>query len=58
MLDILARPDVQKVCTLLFKKKQGVMFDRDMRELDAEVLALPAQTGNKSSGLSRVLAKY
>jgi len=42
MLDILARPDVQKVCTLLFKKKQGVMFDRDMRELDAEVLALPA----------------
>ena len=42
MLDILARPDVRKRLHAFSLKKQGVMFDRDMRELDAEVLALPA----------------
>lgn len=35
-------PTYEKARTLLAQKKQGVMFDRDMREIDAEVLALPA----------------
>ena len=35
-------PTYEKARTLLAQKKQGVMFDHNILELDAEVLALPA----------------
>jgi hypothetical protein len=42
VLDILARPDALKTPYAFSSKKQNVMFDRDILELDAEVLAMPA----------------